>query len=250
MSAESIYNYVDTYQKSINPNDLVHQPLSYPNLITDPLYEPVSLVPCAHKIQKTVAEYFFGKTVDGWMVSPSDKPCPFPLCKAKVKGYIVDHTYQNTINNFYTFTEDLKTQLSELKRNNKIHYPGIKGEFVFREGNLEKFDAQITNKFQYMRFINDVKGAFLKSFSITKDENSEIKISFSFNKRNKITAIKYLKKFNLILTEDNPCYYQTKNKNELVTAFDIISKNNEIPEPYLSNIKEIINKVTNSRTYW
>ncbi len=235
-----------------NAQTLLDQ-LSCPVLL-EPLSEAVSLVPCAHKIQKAAAEKIFGSSNGGWLVQ-SEKPCP--ICRVTVLGYMEDHSTRNIVKQLFELPQNeingmlalMKENLSEKSMSVEkdvlidIPYPGKPARFIHCSGNWDLFDvgAELCRS---INFKSSTEGSLLKEFSIFgyRDGNVCIRLIFS---KNSDEVKDYLKQFELIpdwLELEHG--YISENKGQLKFFFNIIANNNEIPISHFEMIRDIVAKGT------
>lgn len=59
----------------------------------EPLATAVTLTPCSHKLNESVAQKYFGGMREGSVVNP--QPCPF--CNGRVTAYFPDHTTRSVV---------------------------------------------------------------------------------------------------------------------------------------------------------
>lgn len=237
---------------NLTHNQLVLQDQLLCPVFLEPLFEAVSLVPCAHKVQQAAAEKIFGTTHGGWLVQ-SDKPCP--VCRISVIGYMVDHSMRNTVKQLFELSEnDLNAMLATVKGKLAekckavkkdalvaMPYPGKRARFVHQVGNWDLFYLP-GNLCRKMEFISSTKDSLIEDFSLLGYKNGKVAIQVKFSEGNNI--VEYLKQFDIIVDRIDLIGYMTKNQDQLKVIFNIIAQNNEIPASHFEKIRDIVAKGT------
>lgn len=216
----------------------------------DPMSEAVTLVPCAHKIQQSIAEQLFGITKDGWRVDLPNKGCP--ICIRPVEGWIKDHLTQACVEKLYSFSpEDIKKTIDSLKEKNpsypgkptkfKHEYPG-NWEKPFVSGGLYTSDGLLC---RMLAFERSNKDSLIQEFRFLGYRDGSIGISITYGGE-KGAMVKYLKEYNICCKDIHPISgwnsYCTSTLMDVRKLFAILAENNEIPEPYFTMMQEILKK--------
>ncbi len=63
----------------------------------EPLYTAVTIMPCMHKINQIAAEHLYGERKVGNFYKNEYENTLCPICRAKVLGYSVDHTFRDIV---------------------------------------------------------------------------------------------------------------------------------------------------------
>lgn len=228
-----------------------------------PLSKAVAFVPCAHKVQQVAAEELCGPTYDGWQVK-SKVPCP--VCRSPVFGWIIDRSTRNIVRQLFELpANELNLILATMKKNlaekclsvekdvrAKVPYPGKPGKFVHDGGDwsssLPWYPGAIlcrSMRCRSMRFVSINEDSFIKEFSINGFLDGSVDIQILFPEDSD-KAEKYLKQFNVVLgASQKACGHKSSiNHEQLISMFNIIAENNEIPSSHFEMIKEIVSKGT------
>lgn len=237
---------------SLHNANMLKEELLCPVLL-EPLSEAVSLVPCAHKIQKSVAETIFGSVDGEWRVQ-SKKPCP--VCRVTVLGYMADHSVRNIVKQLFelpenTLNEMLATIKKELVEKCKVvekdiveemSYPGKSAKFIHKSGNWLLYNSG-GNLCRKISFISCTENSLINKFHLLGYKNGSVKISMGFSTENYNIIKKYLKQFDIILSDVfDETSYISRDHEQLKMIFKILAKNNEIPDPYFNMIRDIVIK--------
>ena len=226
-------------------------------VILKPLTEAVSLVPCAHKVQQTVAEKIYGETHGGWQVS-SKELCP--VCRAAVVGYMPDPTIRNMVKQFFELPEaEINAMLASVKNNLaeksmpvekkaivEVPYPGESAEFVMIMDKWGLFDRGEDNALcRHLIFMSITKDISIEKFTVLGYKDGSVSIGLQFSST-KIEAIEqYLNQLGLKPNAfELGWIYESEGCDQLKVFFDILAKNNKIPSPYLELIGGVVEKGT------
>lgn len=200
--------------------------------VTDePLESAVTLVPCAHKVNESAATRLFGEHCGRfqWRVEGCNQ-CP--LCGKVVEGWMVDQLMRNIV---YKIQGRSPPEVGPL-------YPGNPSRFVYNGG-----DWKITSHSDPIRRLafkcSNVDEALITVFQVLgyKDGGVNIVIFFDKKKRNELRG--YLQKFGLFLEEEICSFsYESKTPQETKALYQILTKNNEIPEGFSQMLDLIVEK--------
>lgn len=200
----------------------------------EPLAEAVTLVPCMHKINETVALNIFD-IVENNKCLKSEK-CP--VCRTAVIVYYPDHTIRDLVKSIFTKPEEiLKKCILEKKEIVEIPYPGIKAKFVYNSGdwNYRSYGYTLCKKIE---FKSVTPHSLFKELRLEESYDGELRITVVFDCENGEKINSYLASKELPWN-GNSSFFVFKEPY-LKKIFIIIANNNEIPEEYLQKLMDIV----------
>ncbi len=220
----------------------------------EPLYDAVTLVPCAHKVNKIAAEKMYGILKDEWKIQiQEDKLCP--VCKIPVVGYMKDHTTISIVKQLTELNEkELNSMLQKMKcylaEKSKpvekdvqmdLAYPGISAKFVHTDGDWKLYDSG-GSLCRCMQFSSLTTNSLITQFSLLGYTDGDVTIRVTFSNLSN-DLVEYLKKFNIVPNNSGPTHaHMSIDHDQLKLIFNILADNNEIPESHFEKIRDIVAK--------
>lgn len=225
------------------------------------LYEAVTLVSCAHKLNQKVAETIFIKDEE----NNRTKNCP--VCNQKVEGWVFDHTFRNIV--LLIFGEPRRDPASILRRlhmeelqeeNQEIPeppYPGKAAKFVNNHGVgvWEKGMAEIYDNYHYkqMIFKSDTKNSLLIRFILSEKKKYsntdflEFSIQIDFKEDNAEKIIEYFEHYGIpsdgrTSRFDSGSYF-TENKREIKVILKRILEHNFFSDIDFEKLKIVVENI-------
>ena len=198
---------------------------------------PVSLIPCAHKIEKIWAEKMFGNSKeDGWWsIEQSDeKTCP--ICRKKVIGYATDHNLKNITELLSKIS--LSTETDTEKSKNR--YPGEPATFIWSPETKSNFLIHYPTEAEYalsFRSINE--DSAIENFTLYTLLNSTVFIEVHIREPLLEEFCDYIDSLNVHFKTQKTVLSST-SQEELYALYTIIEKYNTIPNSHLQKLREMI----------
>ena len=210
----------------------------------EPLFGAVSLIPCAHKINETVALEMFGTRMkSSWRTT---KAANCPICTKVVLGYSDDHTIRNITKDFFGDGQSEESTLTlpeapiQIEAEEEPSFPGARGRFMPTSGNWLT-DSQTDSLRKYRVFLSLTDDSAFKELRIVGYEDHSIQLSITprLTRYLPCPALeKYMSQVGFPLNGSHT--FRSYNVEESKRLFEIFTKNNDLPKPHLSELRQIV----------
>jgi hypothetical protein len=189
-----------------------------------PLANAVSLMPCGHNVNEFFARF-------------KQRLCF--VCRSPCVSYSEDERIRELVSFVFGETELPKKPLVLKREKITLPYPGVPAVFAYSNPGWQRGD--LGPSALYMKFESTTEGSAITEFSLCGYSGDwSLKILASFNERSEKEMAKYLIAHEI--PYEGCSTYDTRNLRLLQTFFNLIETHNQIPEPQLSQMKEIIKK--------
>ena len=216
----------------------------FEKLLEDPislntLANPVSLIPCAHKVEKASAVSLFGKTKsNSWELETSEKKI-CSICRKQVLGYSVDHTLQQL------------SEILSLVDLSKIHqilrYPGKSAKFEHILGDWKPYYCRHHTKVcKQLTFDSQTKNAGIKSCSFFGYTDGNIVIEIHVEESMYKAFQSYFSHHKITPNDTDKVFlaFTSKRKEEFAVLYKLVSEHNEFPKSHETLIQKIVTEAT------
>lgn len=191
-----------------------------------PLYKAVTLIPCAHRMEQSVAERLFEKTKHSGSITPNT--CP--ICRIPVEKFYPDLSYRNLAHTMYPKTIN----------NSKYLYPGKGAIFVHDKGSF-RIDYKQPRAF-IINFKSITKNSTIESFYFSGFQDHSVGLTIVCAEKYFKQFKNYLLKLKFSLKERSTRTIAFTKKEEVQKAFEFLRQNNGIPDEYLVKMIAIISR--------
>ena len=212
------------------------------------LYHAVSLVPCAHKVNEEIARRLFHP--EGRAGAFRSAPCP--QCRIGVTSYAPDPTIRNIVRTIFGEIEqpeelrlpEASVRVEEVPRE-ELPFPGIKARFVHTGGDWEMFNSggPLCRSLEFKSITQD---SYFQTFGLYgyTDHSLFLRIipkgRLCLSRADSVPEDLTRYMLHNGFPEDLPAAYIARDADQLRRLFKILAENNEIPEPYYTQMREII----------
>jgi hypothetical protein len=187
----------------------------------------------------------FGKKAENQVDALQPAPCP--TCSQWTTGYMRDYTTINLVEMLFgpkpvelaklTHASPQPTPLFETY----LSFPGTRARFIFDGGCWEPNSAYSNLGLNYcLSFISVIEDSTFKRFELTRHVDGSIQLTV-LPKSLVGQRFKEYMKDNGFISATYSGSFTAMDTESIRRLFKLIAENNEIPEPYFTQIREIIN---------
>lgn len=207
----------------------------------NPLNDAVMLTPCGHTISEIAAKNIYR----GMMPGGVEQQSPCPLCQRRVKAYYPNLIVRDLVGSLRRMhLEETLPVVSKKVAEIDLHtipFPGKSANFALSNGNLNDNDSYDGYFRRCLTFSSQTEGSLFKKMGFSESRNNRIFIDVYFNKENADLVSDYFLKCGIKLNEYNNKFgFYQSNKVTTNVLFKILIMHNELPEEYISLIREAI----------
>lgn len=194
----------------------------------NPLTEAVALFPCCHKVNEIAAKRLFGSVVN----DRCELKTPCVVCRETVTSYYPDPIMRGAVSFFLgEVPEKSKVLEQEPIQENDLPYPGKPATF-------EQVRITHSRLCRKMNFESTTPDSLLESFDLFGYKNGSIAILVTFAERD-LDAFRTYIRAHQIVSKCEDGWLIIQNPKDLEKFFQILSRNNVIPDDYLEEITAI-----------
>ncbi len=209
-----------------------------------PLFEAVSLFPCAHKVNATIARELFGETMENFCIR-TQKPCP--VCQGIVIGYSSDHTVRDLAHLYFDpprtpALPERSLAVPPVAPPSEPPYPGRPGIFFHQEGDWQPHNFG-GNLVRVLKFSSKTPDSLIEEIHLSGYKNGRVDLLITIRREKRPVSEDILSYFRFYKLDDDNTFLgilQITTPRGIKTLFAILAKNNKIPEPFLQQMRAII----------
>lgn len=197
------------------------------------LTEAVSLIPCSHKINESIAIEMFGKQIPGSWRLLKEGFCP--LCRQKVEGYSIDHTIRGLVAQI--FGDDSSKVITPMSSGvpSAEPYPGKNAKFNV---NKDCWEEPLYGEIQFISL-----DSFIYKITLSTWKGPNFNLCIFFNSKADIERIdRYFQSNAFPPMNDADKKSKSYNLREIPFIrkfFKILTEHNEFPRESFEKIKRI-----------
>jgi hypothetical protein len=199
--------------------------------------EAVTLHPCLEVVQKRIAKH---------IMEAKGQPSPScPLCHKQVTNYKPNEKITNLAKAYLLIKQEL-SQLPETSKKVNIGeptpYPGVPSHFVYEGGDWDDCEHYNIQTRRAISFTSVNSDALITSFVLRALRSGTVRCEIAINKRyrDEKNGQNIYKYFALQGIKIDEWSFATSDEIQLRKLFKIMAENNEFPEDYFSQLKEIV----------
>ena len=213
----------------------------------EPLHEAVRLSPCMHRLNENIAKKLFGG-----MSAPNKAPCP--ICRTEIKGYRPDISFRNVVKRALGGESGASAHIEELQ-NEEPPFPGIKTRFACC-GSMDRWWSPLQyggGLCRQLTFLRETEGATFENFDLFGYEDGSLELEVRPRVISDIAlySVRYggvPESIRVYMSHYGFSYspaagvFAAKDPASVKRLFNLLVKNSEIPEPFLSELRRIVSR--------
>lgn len=202
-----------------------------------PLLSAVFLIPCHHLINEIAAKQLYNKLDD-------QHPQPCCVCDKMVTAYHPDPSVRVLMQSILrSKNEPASLHEADLKNQDSDSpaFPGKSAEFVLKSGEWVKGNNEGGDR--TLEFISTTPGSLFTELNVFGYRDGSITLRVGFDRKHTDTVYHYLSKCGIHdLIQPPSGFYVSAKLSALKKLLPILTRNNRIPQPWLSLITTLIDK--------
>jgi hypothetical protein len=209
------------------------------------LREAVSLVPCSHKVNEEIARELFNEIISRQVDASLSICCP--ICRERATRYIQDDTTRNIVKKIFdpepqrSLTLPRSSFQLEKKPKKNLPFPGVPARFSLVKSKWEttidyrKFRSLLHRE---LSLVSDTETSIFKEINLCGYKDGSQVLTVYARVQSKELE-NYMRTHDFI-DSNFTSSFAAKDAVSIKRLFKLISEHNEIPEPYYTQIHEII----------